>query len=350
MNTLLIRSMTLLLCLALWLDSHAQFLMPEPNWDRSLALHAAHLIESDATIKPLFRMARSGNNEELLDSLRVIEQDPDISSPARDYLLFSFTLGLGDLEANAVSPEVLDFLSTYEVRTLVAHDEHPHIGVPLFNIRGAALGVRNAWDRQQAASRALNLMPASADLWILSYLSASRVERRGFVDALHMASAEQLQRLGHSALARLDERPELTVVAARAGLESGDFEMLRQSITRGSGPGLPGILKAASDQLSTEENIRLLDQVLQLGSDTSAALAIAQLAPAQLDEPAVREMLFNTLANRNLGAVAALVLAASADPEIQDLLNKIASQKDGLARQRASLAIRTRQTDKDAGL
>jgi len=344
------RTLALLFCLSPWLSVQAQFVMPEPNWDRGMALRIVQQTETQATLKPLFQMARKGKNKELLEALSALQQDPDISAPARDYLLFSFTLGLGDLDANAVSSNVLHFLSNYEVGTLVAHDEHPRMGIPLFNIQAAAAGVRNAWDRQLASTRAQNLMPGPADQWILSYLSASRVERRGFVDALYFASADQLQRLGHTALAQLEGRPELTVIAAQAGLESGDFELLQQSIMRGSGPDLPGILKAASQQLSTEENIRLLDHSLRLGFDTSAALAIAQLAPAHLNEPAVREMLFSTLANRNLGAAAALVLGASPDPGIQDRLNEIAAQKDGLAQQRASLAISTRRADNEAGL
>jgi len=75
-----------------------------------------------------------------------------------------------------------------------------------------------------------------------------------------------------------------------------------------------------------------------------AGLAIAQLAPDHLDQSEVREMLFSNLANRKLGAGAALVLGASADPEIQHRLANIAAQKTGLEQQRARLAISTRQT------
>jgi len=145
-------------------------------------------------------------------------------------------------------------------------------------------------------------------------------------------------------------RPELTLVAAQAGLDSGDFELLQQSISRGSGPGLPRVLEAASRKLSVEDSIGLLNYSLQLGSDAKAALAIAQLAPTHLDEPAVREMLFSTLASRNLGAAAALVLGASADPEIQARLSEIASKENGLAQQRAAWAISNRRADRESGL
>jgi len=348
MHSLIIRKLGLLICLAASLNAQAQFLMPEPNWDRGLALQTARHADTQTLLKPLFQMARSGNSNDLLDSLHSLQTDADLSAPVIDYLLFSFTLGLADLDANSVSPEVLDFLSGYQVRTLVAHDEYPRRGVALFNIRAAAFGVRYAWDRQLASSRAKSLMHGPADQWLSSYLAASPAGRRGFEDALHSAPVDQLQALGHGALAQLDEKPELTVIAARAGLQTSDFELLRQSVTRGSGAELPGILEAASRELSAEQNVKLLSMTLQKGSDTVAALAIAQLAPAHLDQPEVRTLLFSSLASRKLGAGAALVLGASKNPEIQQRLAKIAAQKTGLERQRAKLAISTRQTDPKA--
>jgi hypothetical protein len=348
MKASIIRPLTILICLIPSLNLNGQSIMPEPNWDRSLALQTIRQTDARATLKPLYQLARSGRNEELLDSLSAIGQDSGLPTPTRDYLLFSFTLGLGDLDVNAVGPEVLDFLSAYEVRTLVAHEEHPRMAVPLFNITAAAEGVRNHWERQQASAVAENLFSEPANRWITSYLAASPAARRGFVDALEFATSAQLRELGWSALPLLDNRPELTLVAAHAGMDSGDFELLRRSISLGDGPDMSRILQAASRKLSDEESSRLLDHSLRMGSDTKAALAIAHLAPARLDDAAVREVLFNTLADQNLGAAAALVLGASGDPEIQARLSEIASKKDGLARQRAVLAVSARKAEERA--
>jgi hypothetical protein len=323
-----------------------QPMMPEPNWDRGMALQTVRETDAQPILKPLFQMARSGSNAKLLRTLSVIAQDPEIPAPARDYLVFNFALGLSDLDVNAVSPEVLQYLSAYQAHTLVAHEEHPGFAVPLFNVPAAAAGVRNRWDRQQASARAESLLQEPAERWIASYLAASPAGRRGFVDALEFASPEDLGRLGWSALPQLEENPGLTLVAARAGLDSGDFELLRQAISRGGGPDLSGILRASSRKLSAAESTELLAHSLQLGSDSKAALAIAHLAPAHLDQAAVRETLFSTLADRNLGAAAALVLGASADPEIQTRLRDIASKKDSPARQRAELAISVQRAGK----
>jgi hypothetical protein len=348
MHSLISRNLGLLICLATAFTAQAQFLMQEPNWERDQALQAARNADTQAMLKPLFQMARSGNSNDLLESLHGQQSDASLSAPARDYLLFSFTLGLADLDAHSVSPDVLNFLSGYRVRTLVAHGEYPHMAVALFNIRAAAAGVRSAWDRQLEGRRAQDLMHGPADQWLSWYLAAGPAGRRGYVDALDSAPADQLQALGHAALAQLDERPELTVIAARAGLQTGDFELLRQSVTRGGGAELPGILKAASRELSAGQIVSLLDMTLHVGSDTAAGLAIAQLAPAHLDQPEVREILFDKLASRKLGAGAALVLGASKDPEIQQRLAMIASRKTGLEQQRARLAISARQIDPEA--
>lgn len=350
MKTAIIHPLIVVFCLVTSLNLYGQTAMPEPNWDRSVALRAIDKDDTQAALKPLFQLARAGSNQELLDALSVIAQDPGIPAPAKDYTVFSFTLGLSDLDVNAVSPKVLDFLSTYEAQTLVAHDDHPSVVMPLFNVQAAAAGVQNNWDRQQAATRATSLLQEHPDQWVSSYLAASQAERRGFVDSLDSAPPGQLRELGWSALTQLDEKPELTLVTASAGMNSGDFELLQQSISRGDGPGLSKALKTASRELSVEENINLLEHSLQLGSDTKAALAIAQLAPALLDEPAVRKILFGTLADRNLGAAAALVLGASSNPEIQAQLSDIASKGGGLARQRAELAISTGRLDREAEL
>jgi len=318
---------------------HSQVSMPEANWDRAMAVDTIRTSSTQAMLRPLYQLARAGDNRELLDSLSSIEQDPELADPVRDYVIFSFALGLSDMDANSVSPPVMDFLFNYEPRTLITHADHPQMVVPLFNSRAAAAGVRNRWSRQQASELAENLFGKDPASWISAYLDADRVGRRGFIDAMEFASSKQLNAVGWLALTRLDTTPELTLVAAQAGLESDDFELLRQSILQGDGPHLATVLAAASDKLSAEQSIELLDYTLESGSDKKAALAIAHLAPAHLDEPAVREMMFNTLADRNLGAAAALVLSASKNPEVRTRLTEVASKENGLASERAALAI-----------
>ena len=321
----------------------------ESNWDRTSALQSISEINTQATLEPLFELVRTGKNSALLNALSAVDQDRGIPAPVRDYIVFSFTHSLSDQAPGTVSLQVLDYLSNYQPHTLVAHDDHPRMATPLFNVRAATAGVRNRWARQQASIRAEGLLQEQPDQWISTYLEASPAERRGFVDALDFASIEQLSRLGWSALPFLDEQPELTLVAARGGMISDDFELLRRAISRGGGPGLPKALAAVSPGLSNDEAADLLGSALRSGSDTRAALAIAQLAPGRLRDPAISELLFDALAHQNLGAAAALVLGSSHDPDIQARLNEIALGKASLSQQRAELAISTMHADQEAG-
>jgi hypothetical protein len=326
----------------------AQADVPAPNWDRALAMQTIDRADSEDRLKSLYQMAREGSSTELLGSLLAIEQDPAMPAPARDYLVFRFAVGLSDFDPNSVAPEVLEYLSSYKTHTLVSHDEHPDMAVPLFNIPAAAAGVRIHWQRQQAAAQAGKLLRGPANSWVSAYLMQDQTGRRGFEDTLDFASAAELSELGRAALARLDERPELTLITARAGLRSGDTHLLRQAIARGGGPDLSQALRAAARKLNAEESIGLLELSLRQGSDGKAALAIAHLASVRLDEPAVRELLFSTLANRNLGAAAALVLGGSPDPAVQDRLSHIASHGSGLAKARAALAIESHRAEREA--
>jgi len=346
MKTVINFLLTGFFCLVFSPTLNAQSAIPAANWDRSLALSVVREADTMALLKPLLQMTRSGNDAELLEALSSVERDPAMPDPVKDFVIFTFAIGLGDLDANTVNPEVLHFLATYKVKTMVSHIDHPRMDVPLFNVRAATAGVQNRWDRQHASMLAEGLLQTQPEQWISAYLKASPVERMGFVDAIDFASTEQLNQLGWSALARLDGQPELTVVATRAGMASGDPELLQQAISRGDGPGLSQALADASLDLSDREAADLLNAVLRSGSTRNSALAISQLAPSRLDHPAMAEMLFDTLDDRSLGAAAALVLGASQDPKIQLRLKEIASGKDGLSQQRAKLAISTRPTDR----
>lgn len=318
--------------------------------DRSLAIEAINQTDTSSVLGPLFQLARAENDRELLEVLASIEEDPSMALPVKDYLIFNLAAGLSDLHPNAVSNQVLEFLESYQVKTLVNHHDHPHMAVPLFNVRAAVAGLRNNWERQQALVRSDRLLQTNLDQWISSYLSASMAERRGFLDALEFASPGQLRKLGLSSLAQLDDFPELTLITASAALHSGDIELLENSISAGSGPDISEVLARSSRQLSIDQSIRLLEHCMGLDSDAKAALAMAHLAPPYLDQPEVQQMLFATLSDRNRGAGAALVLGQSNSPEIQYKLRDIAAKDKGLAGQRAEMAVESRRANKEAEL
>jgi hypothetical protein len=316
----------------------------DSDWNRFSALVAVRATDTRGPLKSLFELAQTGNTAAVLKALSEVDQDRRIPAPARDYILFAFARGLGDQEPGAVHGDVLDFLSDYRPQTLVAQEDHPRIAVPLFNVKAAVAGVRRLWDRELAFGRARDLLSGPADRWITSYLAADASTRRGFIDALESTPAGQLGEVGWRASTLLRDKPELTLVCAVAALRTGDRELLQQSILLGGNADLPGILRTASHRLNAAEFAGLLIDIRRLGSSTKTALAIAQLAPADLGQPEIRGLLFDALSDPELGAAAAQVLGTTTDPDIQAQLAEIASQAGSLAARRARLAIRFHDT------
>jgi hypothetical protein len=339
MKTILLRLSVLPLGLVVSLNVLGKSPIAEPNWDQPLAMSVIQQADTRASLKTLFQLAQSPDPAVLLAGLDSVVQDPAIQDPVRDYLVFTFTTGLSDLDSDEVNPRVLDYLAAYQVRTRVAHPDYPHVGLPLFNVRAAVAGVRHGLARANAATRAEGLFEGRLDDWIAAYLEASATERNGFADALDFATPGQLGLLGWLAAERLEEQPALTIVAARAGLASGDYLLLENAICRGSGPGVLQALKAASNELADDEAAELLQAVLHSGSAVNASLAIAELSTDRLDQPEVVDLLFARLPDRDLGMAAALALGASRQPEVHARLQGAVAEHDGPVQRRAQMAL-----------
>lgn len=324
----------------------AQLSMPEPNWSLAMARSAAGSIETRAELKPLFQLAREGKDEQLLQELANIEKRSDWPLPAREYVLHRFASGLGDLQAWTVGPGVFEYLESYQAQTLVPHGDHASAGVPLFNIRSAAMGSANAWRRESAAARAKTLLEQDRQSWLDAYRTATVTQRRGFEDALNTADRDQLLELGRLSLQAVSQDPSLAAVAAQSALLRSDPVLFRQAISAGRGPGLARVLRTASTTFSDTENLAVLEYSIKHAPPGNAALAIAVLAPARLDQPEMAELMFWTLERQKLGSAAALVLSASTDPEIHKRLARMAVQENTLASKRAALAIGHLQADR----
>ena len=312
-----------------------------------MARAAVDRIDAQAKLKSLFQLAREGKNSQLLQSMDAIESCDDWPVPAREHTLHAFATGLGDLPAGAVNSEVIKYLVSYEPQTMVPHSDHALIGVPLYNIRAATLGSLNEWRRQSAFGRSRQLLALGSAAWLDAYQSAGPQQKKGFRDALKTLSDEQLDELGQLSLQRSRDDASLASVAAWSGLLRSDPTLFREAIVSARGPELTHLIKAASTGFSDSETHELLSHLILHAPPGTAALAIAVLAPARLDQHDFTELMFDTLSDRELGAAAALVLASGTSPDIQQRLSDMAARKDSLASSRAALAMKQSPRIKD---
>ena len=247
--------------------------MARPNWDRTAAAAAIDEARARGELASLFRYARSGQSARLMREVQHISEGRERPDPERDWILFQLAAALGELEPGTIGPEIVAYLANTRSRVLVAHEDHPRLGVPLYNIRAAASGSIRAWDRhgrQEGGQDAASLLQAlsSAD----SAVTAAQVRR------------------------------------ARAVLTPGEIEAVLAATKRVGNPG-------------------------------TAALILAGLAPGHLQRPAVRDLLFDLLEHRQLGATAGLLLAKSGDPAIIDRLAETAGRGDSPGARRARTAL-----------
>jgi hypothetical protein len=310
-----------------------------PNWSRQEALEAAARVDQRETLRDLFELARTGRDTQLLEGLRELAGREDWPVPAREAALFHFAAGLGDLLSHAVGPEVLAFLADYEPRTLVAHEEHPGFGVPLFNIRAATAGVEHAWERDAAGENASRWRRHDPAGWLAAYLAASPAQREGYVDALNLLPENAVRLIAERSLSEPRRDEVLTPVTLRAALRLADPELFTLALEQAAGPGLADALGMADTLFMESERLTLLEQAVRRAPAPNAALSIAQLAPGLLHQPAALELIIALLGDRELGASAALALSHSTDPNLHERLYEVAGKDQGLASERAALAL-----------
>jgi hypothetical protein len=308
-----------------------------PNWDSKLASQAARVPASETRVEDLLRLARQGDTARLNSQLGEVIAGHSMSQPARDYVLFRFTTGLADL--TEVDPQVLERLKTVEPAVLVPHPERYTASVPLFNISGAARGVEELCLRRQAKGDATRILGVAGDQWVETYLLASHPQRMGFSDALAEADDQALSEILDAALSRLPSSPQLTPVAGKSALLLGDARALQSIIRHGSGSELSHVLEAAARTLAPAESLALLEAAIASAPPSNASLAIAQLYPALAGFPGADGILFEQLGNADLGAAAAMALAAAGGPGVRSDLQHLAQREDGLASARARTAL-----------
>jgi hypothetical protein len=309
------------------------------QWDRGHALAAARSVSLDTAVIEIGNPATLANTEATLEKLQQLETRSDWPLPAREAALFEFTRTLAELPRAAVAPGVIEHLRNYESLTLVADADHPGTLIPLFNIRAAAAGVENGWQRWEFAGQAIDLLKADPARLVSAYLEASsRNQRSGYLDTLRQADTPDVAAVQQAALAKFRQEPELTPVVALAAVMTADVSAVRQLLSFGTGAGLSSALRQLDRRLQPAEKETLLEFAIEQAPAVNASLAIAAWWPGLRHAAGLRDLLIATLADPELGSAAALALAREPDVQTIKALQQTA-QGDGLAARRAQMAL-----------
>jgi len=328
--------------------AHIAHAVDTPNWDRATAVAAARSVDGSAVQQTLMELTIAGSTVELLELLMETGSRLDWPLPARESVLFDYTQQLRKLPAGTVPHEAMTFLKSFASGTRVPHEDHASVGVPLFNIRAAAIGVENDWLREAALLEGLALVAANPRALVDVFLIETHpAARGGYLDTLPQATTDQLLGVSKSAAHRLRNQVELTPLAGRAALLSGDLEALAAVFTLGSGPALAPLMRDAAVVLGVADSALLMSDAIEHAPAENAALAIAELGPAAVRDASGQAMLLSRLEDPDLGAAAALTLARHGTPDALQTLEKAAASGPPLTASRASTALAMSRLEPD---
>ncbi len=321
--------------------SHVQAVEQTPikQWQGSSAMAAVHSVDIDIAVREIGNTSSLADGAGTLIKLTEIENRSDWPLPAREAVIYQFTRSLSYLPRDAVAIEVMQYLHNFEAQVLVPHEDHTSAFVPMFNVRGAAAGVENAWQRSEWASRGAALIETDPATMVSGYLaSGNHNQRSGLIDALQQADIADVELVQGIALKQFEALPQLTTVIATTALITTDAFAIQQLLINGRGAGLSSALAQLDMRLSASETADLLLFAIDHAPAGNAALAIAAWWPRLRHESATRELLVNTLANPILGADAALALAQNPDIQTIKILQDRADGDSSAAR-RAQMAL-----------
>lgn len=312
---------------------------PYMQWDRSSAMAAANSVNVEIAVNEIANISTLADADVTLERLRYMETRSDWPLPAREAALYKFTRSLTEVPRSAVAIEVMQHLQDYEAQTLVPNEHHGDTLVPLFNIRGAATGVENSWQRSEFAAEAARLLESNPEALVTAYAESNNNNQRfGYLDAIEQARMADVEALQSAALQQFEQSPGLTRVIGETAAITADTYAAQQLLINGRGAGLAAALRQLDKQLRTSETAALLSYAIEQAPVKNASLAIAAWWPRLRHDAATRDLLVDQLADPGLGGAAALALAQNPDIQTIKVLQETASGSS-LAAKRAQMAL-----------
>lgn len=309
------------------------------KFERSSAMASVRLVDIDRAVFEINDVSSLADGETTLSRLKNIETRKDWSLPAREAVIYQFTQSLAELPRDAVAVEVMQHLREYQPRALVPHEDHEDALVPLFNIRAAAAGIENGWQRKEYAAKALRLLETDPVSLVGIYnKSTNHNQRSAILETLQYAKLADVVMVQSTALALLDQAPSLTPLVGVTAVITADIFAVQQLLVNGRGAGLSSALVQVDKRLQYFETADLLVFAIQQAPAVNATLAISAWWPGLRHDAATRDLMVGLLTNPELGASAALALAKNPDMQTIKVLIDTAAI-DSVAGRRAQMAL-----------
>ena len=312
---------------------------PVLQWDRNSAMAAVRAVDIDTAVYEISELSSLADGAKTLARLKQIQIRSDWPLPAREAVVYQFTRSLAELPRDAVATEVIQYLLSFQAQTLVPHEEHGDASVPLFNIRAAAAGVENGWQRTESGIEAAILLEKNPATLVSAYLaSTNSTQQAGYLDTLQYAEMATVIAVQNVALEQLSDSPELTPMVGATTVITIDALAIEQLLVNGRGEGLSSALKKLEKRVQSADLAALLNFAIHQAPASNTTLAIAAWWPRLKHDPLTRDLMVDLLADPELGASAALALAQSPDIQTIKVLQDTASG-DSAAARRAQMAL-----------
>jgi hypothetical protein len=274
--------------------------------------------------------------------LRAVMNAPAADIAMQDRLLDGAVLALLAAPRELETRRLLMDLSTRAPRAMTLHEDGGHrITVPYADPGANARAVLRAWDRFDARDVSLTAMARGTDA--LAPIRATRGLRedrvRGVELAFDTAAIAEVAAQREAVRSALSADPTTTGIAVRLALRTGDVQLAREAIERGTGRAQLDLVLGLRDGFGTAQAIELL--VAATARPAIASAAVLQLGGLATTSSAARDHLMRLLADRTLGGSAAQALAVNMDASTASALGAVLDRGvDDLATRRAILALR----------
>ena len=233
----------------------------------------------------------------------------------------------------------MQYLQNYQARVLVPHEDQHGAYVPFLNIRGAAAGVENTWQRAGYAADAEILLLTNPEELVPTFRdSDNRNQRAACLEVLKHSRVTDLATIQAAALKQLAESPELTPLVGISAEITTDTYAIERLLTDGRGAGLSSTFMRLGQHLHLKEIAALLDYAILHAPAANTSLAIAAWWPRLKHVTSSRDALVELLGDPALGASVALALAKSPDIQTIKILQDTANS-DSDAAKRAQMAL-----------